>query len=51
MAEFGLRQDIFYTAYIQLVPTQLWKTLLKVQSGGSSGCLGHARAVARPSDP
>ncbi len=30
MAEFGLRQDIFYTAYIQLVPTQLWKTLLQV---------------------
>ncbi len=36
MAEFGLRQDVFYTDYAQLVPTQLWKTLLQ---------------VARPSDP
>jgi hypothetical protein len=36
MAEFRLLQDIFYTAYTQLVPTQLWKTLLQ---------------VARPSDP
>ena len=30
MAEFGLRQDVFSTVYTQLVPTQLWKTLLYV---------------------
>ena len=30
MAEFGLLQDVFYTAYAQLVPKRLWKTLLHV---------------------